>query len=220
MPLNRGLPREMGERILRWWYRSRRDYPWRRERDPYRILIAEIMLQRTKAEQVVPVYVEFISRYPTVQDLAEAKLEDVEEYFARLGLRWRAKKVLAMARYVTEKFRGRLPETEEDLLEIPAVGEYIADALSVFAYGRNRVAVDANVVRIVERLFCVKSRGEGRRDSRIRQLANSMLILGKAREFNWALIDFGALVCKPTNPLCENCPLSDLCCYKRRETNP
>jgi A/G-specific adenine glycosylase len=213
MPLNRELSRKIGEEILQWWYRNKRDYPWRHEGDPYKILIAEIMLQRTKAEQVVPVYVEFINKYPTMQDLAKANLEDVEKYFARLGLRWRAKKVLAMARYVAEKFQGKLPETEKDLLEIPAVGEYIADALAVFAYGRDKVVVDANVVRIIERLFCVKSRGEGRRDPKIRQLANSMLVPGKSREFNWALIDFGALVCRPAHPLCRSCPLSSLCCY-------
>jgi A/G-specific adenine glycosylase len=212
------LFREIGRRILQWWYENKRDYPWRHERDPYRILIAEIMLQRTKAEQVVPVYVEFISRYPTVQDLARARPEDVEEYFARLGLRWRAKKVLAMAKYVTERLGGMLPETEEGLIEVPAVGDYMADALSVFAYGRDRVVVDANVVRIVERLFFVRSRGEGRRDPRIRQLANSMLVPGKSREFNWALIDFGALVCRPAKPLCGGCPLSDLCRYRGQAT--
>jgi A/G-specific adenine glycosylase len=155
-----------------------------------------------------------------VQDLAKARPEDVEKYFARLGLRWRAKKVLAMARYVTEKLGGTLPETEEGLLEVPAVGDYIADALSVFAYGRDGVVVDANVVRIVERLFRVKSRGESRRDPRIRQLANSMLMPGKSREFNWALIDFGALVCRPANPLCGSCPLSDLCGTHHRISAP
>jgi len=209
-------PKELGEKILRWWYENKRDYPWRHEIDPYKILVAETMLQRTRAEQVVPVYVEFINRYPTVRDLAGAELEDVERYFAKLGLRWRAKKVLEMAKYIVEKFYGKLPESEEKLLEIPAIGDYVADAILVFAYNRDKVVVDANVVRIVERLFCIKSRSEGRRDPRIRQIANSMLVLGKAKEFNWALIDFGAVICRPINPLCEICPLKDPCCYRRQ----
>jgi len=208
-------PEELGEEILGWWYENRRDYPWRRETDPYRILVAEIMLQRTRAEQVVPVYLEFIGRYPTVYDLAGADLKEVGEYFAKLGLRWRAGRVLEMAKYVVERFRGKLPESREELLEIPAVGDYVADAILIFAYGRDRVAVDSNVVRIVERLFCAKSRGEGRRDPEIRRIANSMLVPGKAREFNWALIDFGSLVCRSVNPLCGDCPLRGKCCCRR-----
>jgi len=209
-------PRELGEKILQWWYGKKRDYPWRHVTDPYMILIAEIMLQRTRAEQVVPVYTEFVSRYPTVRDLAEADPEEIENYFAKLGLRWRARKVLEMAKYVVEKFCGKLPDKEERLLEIPAIGDYIADAILVFAYGKDRVVVDSNVVRIVERLFCIRSRGEGRRDPRIRQIANSLLVPGKAREFNWALIDFGALICRPSNPSCRNCPLQVQCCYGKQ----
>jgi len=212
------LAREIGEKILVWWYRHRRDYPWRCERDPYKILIAEVMLQRTRAEQVVPVYLEFVSRYPTVEDLARARLEDVQRYFAKLGLQWRAQKVLEMAVYIVNRFGGKLPQAEEDLLEIPGVGEYIAEAVLVFAYGADRVVVDTNVVRIVERLFCAKSRGEGRRDPEIRKIAYLLLVPGKAKELSWALIDFGALLCRSTRPLCESCPLRDLCCHGRQKT--
>jgi len=209
--------RKIGERLLEWWYRNRRDYPWRHESDPYRILIAEIMLQRTKAEQVVPVYLEFLRRYPTIGDLAAADLSDVEAFFSRLGLKWRASKVIEMARYIVEKLGGRIPDERDKLLEIPMIGEYIADAVLAFAYGKDVAVVDANVVRIIERVLCMKPRGEARRDPRFRAVANMMLPQGKAREFNWAMIDFSALICRPQNPRCDECPLRDLCCYAKKK---
>ena len=214
--LNPSFLRKLGEKILEWWYKNRRDYPWRHERDPYRILIAEIMLQRTKADQVMPVYLEFLRKYPTIKELAKAKLEDIEYFFGKLGLRWRAKRVLEMAKYVAGKLDGRLPDKREELLKIPMIGEYMADAILSFAYGKDVAVVDANVVRVIERLLCIKPRGEARRDPRFRSIANMMLPKGKAREYNWAIIDFAALICTPRNPKCSTCPLKNDCCFYRK----
>lgn len=208
--------KKLGEKILEWWYRNRRDYPWRHERDPYRILIAEIMLQRTKADQVVPVYQEFLRRYPSIESLSKAKLEDVESFFDRLGLRWRAKRVIEMAKYVVNEYGGRLPRKREELLKIPMIGEYMADALLSFAYGENIAVVDANVVRVLGRLLCMKPRGEARRDPRFRRIANMMVPRDRAREYNWAIIDFAALICTPRKPKCSICPLKNSCCFYRK----
>jgi len=215
--LNSSILSEIGERIINWWKNNKRDYPWRRERDPYRILIAEIMLQRTKADQVVPVYLEFLKKYPTVHDLARASVEDVETYFARLGLRWRALRVVKMAKYIVEKMRGVIPDRREELLKVPMIGDYMADAILAFAYGRNVAVVDSNVVRVIERIFGIKPRGEARRDPRFRSIAQKILPKGRARKYNWAIIDFAAKVCTPRNPKCEMCPLKDMCRYAERK---
>jgi len=208
-------PEEIGKALLEWWYGNRRDYPWRRERDPYRILVAEVMLQRTRAEQVVPVYLEFLGKFPAVGDLAKARPEDVGPFFARLGLRWRAGRVIEMARYIAERLGGRIPCDRDVLLRVPMIGEYIADAILAFACGEDIAVVDANVVRVIGRLFCIKPRGEGRRDPAFRSTANAMVPRGRGREFNWAMIDFAALVCRPGRPECGACPLRDLCLYAK-----
>ena len=208
--------RKLGAKILKWWSKNKRDYPWRHETDPYRILIAEIMLQRTKADQVVPVYLEFIKRYPTIKDLGRANLEDIEYFFNKLGLKWRAKRVLEMAKYIAEKFDGKLPAEKEYLLEIPMIGEYISDAILSFAYGLDVAVIDANVVRVIGRLLCLEPHGEARRDPRFRNIAGMMLPRGRAREYNWAMIDFAALICTPRNPRCDICPLRNNCCFFRR----
>jgi len=215
--LNSSIFEEISKRIVNWWVKNKRDYPWRHERDPYKVLIAEIMLQRTKADQVVPVYLDFIKRYPTIHDLAKASAKDVETFFARLGLRWRAARVIEMAKYITEKAGGTIPDTREELLKIPMIGEYIADAILVFAYGKETAVVDSNVVRIIGRIFGIKARGEARRDPRFRKIAQKLLLKGKAREYNWAVIDFAARICTPRNPKCEVCPLKDLCRYALRQ---
>lgn len=205
--------RELASRLLAWWEKSGRDYPWRRERDPYRVLIAELMLQRTKADQVAAVYPSFLERFPTPRALAEARLQDVKDFFGRLGLTWRAEKVKKLGEVLERNFSGRVPDTREELLSLPGVGEYVADAVLASLHAGDVVAVDVNVCRIVGRLFDMKARGEARRDPKFREAVQRITPEGRARELHWAMIDFGALVCTSRNPKCSICPLNEMCAY-------
>jgi A/G-specific adenine glycosylase len=203
--------------LLKWFRKHGRNYPWRRKRDPYHVLMAEIMLQRTKADQVMPVYRSFLRKFPDPYVLADATSKEIGDVFAKLGLRWRAKKVKKLARALILQHNGRIPDSREKLLSLPGVGEYTADAVLCFAYGKDVAVIDANVCRVIERVFGIKSCGEARRDPQFRQIAQRLVPPKRAREFNWAIIDLAALVCTPRNPKCAECPLRKLCSFSRAE---
>lgn len=202
--------------LLKWYEENRRDFIWRKKTDPYEILIAEIMLQRTKAAQVEPVYVDFLKKFPNPQKLKEATEKEIREYFSRLGLLWRTALVKQLARELTDKFKGKVPESRNALLSLPAVGEYMADAVLSFAYGKDVAVVDANVCRIIARVFGIKSKGEARRDIKFRTVAQKLLPPRRAKEFNWAMIDFAALICTPRTPKCGTCPMNEFCFYHQQ----
>jgi len=206
------IGKTFGERLLEWYRDNGRSYyPWRNTSDPYRILVAEIMLQRTKADQVVPLYLSFLEKFPSIEILTEGSEEEINKYFAHLGLRWRADRILRMAHEIATKFDGKLLGNRKELLSIPGIGEYIADAILVFAYGERRAILDANICRIIERVFSLAPRGEARRNPEFRRMADRLLPRRGAREYNFAMIDLASLVCLPRNPKCNICPLGDIC---------
>jgi len=204
---------EFVRKLLRWFEENGRNYPWRSSTDPYRVLMAEIMLQRTKADQVLPVYRSFIERFPTPRALAMAPPAEIEKVFASLGLMWRAQRVVRLGGVLMSEHKGRVPGTREGLLSLPGVGEYAADAVLCFAYGRDVAVVDANVCRVIGRVFGLKPKGEARRDPRYRNIVQNMIPKGRAREFNWAIIDLASLICTPRNPKHLECPLLKICSH-------
>jgi len=209
----------IGNKLIEWWFKNGRSYPWRETSNPYRIVIAEVMLQRTKADQVLPVYLDFLRKFPTIFDLAKASENEIKPFFRRLGLLWRAVLVKKMADFVVGKHNGIFPRNKEDLLKIPAVGEYISNALLSFAYHQPVVIVDSNVCRIVVRIHGLKIRGEPRRNKVVHELARKMLpSKDKSRSLNLALIDFATLVCKPKKPLCTKCPINSNCDYYHKKS--
>lgn len=211
-------PTNVGKKLIEWWSRNGRSYPWREASDPYRIVIAEIMLQRTRADQVHPVYLDFLEKFPTIFDLSRGSEDEIASFFKKLGLLWRAVVVKKMADFVVERYDGILPTNRKDLLKVPAIGEYISDAILSFAYGQPAVIVDSNVCRIVMRVHGLKIRGEARRNKTIRELANKMLpAKQKSRFLNLAFIDLAALICKPTKPLCTECPINSNCDYHHKK---
>lgn len=169
------------------------------------------MLQRTKANQVMAVYSSFLERFPTPSTLAAAKLEDVEYFFRRLGLFWRAEKMKALGDMLVTNFNSQIPDNREELVSLPGVGEYAANAVLASVYGKNVAAVDANVCRVIGRLFGMEARGEARRDPKFREVAQGMMPKSMAKEFNWAMIDLAALICLSQKPKCQICPLSNFC---------
>jgi A/G-specific adenine glycosylase len=200
------------ERLLGWFARRFRDLPWRRERTPYRVWVAEVMLQQTRAETVVPYYERFLGRFPTVQALADAPLEEVLKAWEGLGYYARARNLHAAARRVVAARGGQLPDTFEGLLALPGVGRYIGGAVASIAFGRDVVAVDGNARRVLCRVMGIRedvTRPGVQR--KLETLATRLLPPGRAGAFNEALMELGATVCTPRAPHCDRCPLRDLC---------
>jgi len=202
-------PKEIGafRRLLLKWSETRlRVYPWRGERDRYRVLLAELMLRRTRADQVVGVYQEALRRYPTMDDLAAADSDEVRDVLRPLGLAWRANNVVSLAREVAEKFAGRVPDDVEDLKSLTGVGDYVANAVACFAGREPRAIVDTNVVRVIGRVFGLPTDPEARRRKTVRAAIDACLDRRRPQHYNYALLDFAAAVCTPSRPQCDACP--------------
>ncbi len=210
------MSKKFVKRLLGWWPENKRTYVWRNTRDPYRIAIAEMMLQRTRANQVEPIYKRFMEKYPTPETLAKAPAKEVAEDLRSLGLLHRAKKVQNFAIALVNKYNGVMPQSRDELLKLPRIGDYVADAVLSSAYGQDVAAVDVNVVRILQRVFGLKGGAEARRNIEIRKLAQMLVPRGNAREYNLAMIDFAALICVPRAPKCGECPLATICVTRPR----
>ena len=201
------------QKLLEWFNCNARDFSWRRESDPYKILLAEIMLQRTKAEQVYPVYIDFISEFNRIDLLKNVNVISIIKYIKKLGLLWRSKKLLEMSNYIIENCHGEIPQTKEELLKIPGIGNYIADALLVFAFNKRKTVIDSNVIRVTSRFFGLNLHGEVRRNRKFIEFCQTLcnnLDGSEIKNFNWGLIDFSYLICKPV-PKCNTCPLAKKC---------
>lgn len=205
--------RYLRERLLDWYTKNGRNYPWRRTNNPYKVLIAEIMLRRTRADQVVPIYEDFIKRYPTIKALSEADAKDIQKLTYPLGLHWRNKRFIKLARFVISEYNGKIPIEREKLTRLPGVGEYVSGILLSSAHNQKEWVVDTNVIRVFSRFFGLKVKGDGRRDKRIISMAQEYANCENPRLANWAIIDFAALICKKINPLHSQCFLSEKCVY-------
>jgi len=200
-------------KIIAWFEKNGRVYPWRQERDPFRVLVAEMMLRRTKADQVVPVYKQFLKEFPDVDTLAEAKQEAIEKILYPLGLKWRIPAFGLMAQEVREKYHSKIPEDRKKLMSLPGVGEYVTGAVLSIAYGKNEWAVDSNIVRIFKRYFGIKTSKEGRRDKHVIEIARVYASGRDPGRATMGILDISALLCKSVKPDCERCPLKDRCHY-------
>jgi len=216
-----GLPsaediRLFRNKVIRWFNKNKRDYPWRETRDPFKVLIAEMMLRRTKADQVKGVYDRLFAEYPSIEAMAKARNEELEQILYPLGLKWRIPAFGLVAREVQAKYRCRIPEEREELTTLPGVGEYVAGAVLSIAYGKKEWIVDSNIVRLFKRYFGIKTSKEGRRDKHVVELAKAYVSGKDPRKANLALLDFAALMCLPRNPRCTQCSLFTTCHYKNK----
>ncbi len=222
-PLASELPRrrkDVQRRVLRWTRGSRREYPWREPgRTPYEILVAEFLLKRTTATAAARVFPDFIARYPSVEALAAAKRADLEAALRTVGLQaQRAQALKELASYLTRNEGGRIPKENARLSAVPGVGPYTVAALRSFAFGEPDAIVDSNVERIVRRLFakCLNGTPSHRLT---RTIAQRLLPPRKHREFNYGLLDLGALVCRYARPRCTGCPLAAVCDFSQEPPN-
>lgn len=205
--------KKITKRILRWYRENGRSLPWRQTRDPYAIWVSEVMLQQTRVETVVPFFNRFLSRFPTVKDLAESSLQDVLKTWENMGYYSRARNLHKSARLVSDEMEGRIPETYEGLIRLPGIGAYTASAILAFAFGKKILAMDANVSRVFTRFFCiVKYLDDPETASKLRELAAPYLsTTNDSSSFNQALMDLGATICTPRSPECGACPVRENC---------
>jgi A/G-specific adenine glycosylase len=204
--------KEVRRALLSWYRRSRRDLPWRRSRDPYRIWLSETMLQQTRVETVVPYYERFLARFPDLRALATADTEDVLAEWAGLGYYGRARNLQTAARQVVEEWGGVMPDDVEGLRSLKGVGRYTAGAVASIAFDRPAPVVDGNVTRVLTRLLEIRE--DVRSAPVVRRLWEEAEALARGRspgDLNQALMELGATVCKPRAPLCEVCPIAAHC---------
>lgn len=207
-------PRPSARSLLDWYDRHRRDLPWRarpgERADPYRVWLSEIMLQQTTVAAVGPYFRRFLERWPTVEALAAADLDDVLAAWAGLGYYARARRLHGCARTIAATHGGRFPDTEEGLRALPGVGPYTAGAIAAIAFDRPAVAVDGNVERVIARAFAIDAPLPGAKAT-IRRHTLDLLPPERPGDFAQALMDLGATVCTPRNPACGLCPWRDGC---------
>jgi A/G-specific adenine glycosylase len=198
--------------LIAWGQQHSRSFPWRLTEDPYRILMAEVMLHRTQSPQVVSVYERFIERYPDVPALARATKEELHQALYSLGLRWRIDLIHEMAAELMEHFGGEVPREKADLLSLSGVSEYIAGAVRCFAWNLPEPLIDTNTVRVVGRLFGLEIKDSSRRNRQFRELITALVDLDGPRAYNYALLDLAEQVCmKKRPPACGRCPVSSYC---------
>jgi A/G-specific adenine glycosylase len=214
---NRRKKKEFAEKLLKWWRTNKRDFPWRRTDDPYKILIAELLLRKTTAKQVRGLYEGFLSKYPDSKALSKAQERDIEDTIRPLGLeRKRATLLKAIGSEIIQNHGGQVPTSKDDLLKLSGVGSYAANAVLCFAYHKDVPLVDTNAIRIFQRVFGFKSQKRRPKDDpTLWDFVGGAIPHGKARDFNLAVIDHAHSICIPRNPRCPTCPLNALCKYAK-----
>src|SRR3989475_2479111 len=201
-------PTEVRTRLLAWYDANRRDLPWRRTRDPYRILVAEYLLQRTRIASGTPYYERFLERFPTVRDLAAAPLDDVLAVWEGLGFYGRARDLHAAAQSIVNRHRGQIPRSYDGLASLPGIGPYTAGAVASIAFGIPVPAVDGNVTRVIARVFRIRddvTTGTVRR--RIAEIAARLVPSDPPGAVNQTMMELGATIFTPLAPACPKCPL-------------
>jgi len=209
------LRKKFAEDLLGWWVLNRKEFPWRKTKDPYRILVAELLLRKTTARQVESLYEKFLLKYPTPLALSQAADTELEELIRPLGMERKRKTLLkAVADEIVRKYSGKVPASREELSKLPGVGSYTANAVLCFAYGADVPLVDTNTVRVFKRFFSFKpSKSRAKDDPALWEFVAQTIPHGKARDFNLAVIDFAHEICTPKKPHCQSCPLKIFCKY-------
>jgi A/G-specific adenine glycosylase len=201
-------------RELMVWHKTqnKRTMPWKEEKDPYKIWLSEIILQQTRVEQGTAYYNNFIRQYPNISKLAAAPESAVFKLWEGLGYYTRCKNLIATAKFIAEELNGKFPRTYEEVLALKGVGPYTAAAIVSFAYNQPYAVVDGNVMRVLARFFAIDTAIDSTEGKKIFSvLANQLIDKKNAGLYNQAIMDFGATVCKPQQPLCSSCSLAKNC---------
>jgi len=200
------------EEITRWYKLNKRDLPWRKTRDPYLIWLSEIILQQTRVNQGLSYYEKFSEKYPTVQDLANEKEDEVLKLWQGLGYYSRARNMHFTAKYIVENLNGKFPSSYDEILKLKGVGEYTAAAVASFSFDEKKAVLDGNVFRLLSRYFGIHlpiDSSAGKKE--FKSLANDLILEKEPGTYNQAIMEYGALVCTPKVPGCKSCRLSINC---------
>ncbi len=199
--------------LLDWYQCNHRELPWRRTNNPYHIWVSEVMAQQTRVETVIPYYRRFIQRFPDINTLAAADRQDVLKMWEGLGYYRRVHHLHQAARFITDRYKGEFPKDFADIVALPGVGEYIAAAIASIAFSQPFAVLDGNVKRVLSRLYCVdKATNDPTSQRHYQTLAGNMLDGRNPGNHNQALMELGAIICRPTNPVCGKCPVGNCCC--------
>jgi len=205
------------KKLLAWYRESSRPLPWRRTRDPYAIWVSEILLQQTRVNTAIGYYERFLDRFPSLADLAEAPVEAVLQVWQGLGYYGRARNLHRTARLLRDEFKGTIPSEPEALERLPGIGPYTAAAIASIAFDKDVAVLDGNVTRVLCRVAGIEEAPKHpSTQRRLEKIADSLLPRGHAAVFNQAVMELGALVCRPTRPDCRECPVREACvAYKK-----
>ena len=203
---------EFQQNLLSWYATEGRELPWRKTRDPYAIWLSEIMLQQTQVTTVIPYYNRFLKKFPTLTNLAEADLQDVLKIWEGLGYYTRARNLHKAAIHIAKKYNGAFPKDYPAILGLPGIGDYTAAAICSIVYDESYPVVDGNVKRVLSRIFQLSEPvNDSKSKSVFNRAADSLMVKEDSGSYNQAIMELGALVCKPRNPDCRSCPVKVHC---------
>ena len=204
------------QRLLAWYANNGRNFPWRRKStSKYKLVISELLLQRTRAETVAGFFDTFIGQYPSWKKLAEAKESEIGEVIQPIGLWKRRAPTLKQLAIVMAKRNGRFPRIRAEVEALPGVGQYIANAILILCHGEAQPLLDSNMARVLERVFGPRKLADIRYDPYLQELALKVVQCKEAKEMNWAILDLAAKTCLISNPRCDECPLISMCLTAR-----
>lgn len=203
-------------KLIQWYEENKRSLPWRESADPYQIWISEVMLQQTTVAAVLPYYEKFLKKFPRLKDLADARLQEVNELWSGLGYYSRAKNMHLAAQKIMDLYQGEFPKSWQELIQLPGFGPYTARAVASLAFKENVGVLDGNVIRVLSRVDGISADWwKPLVRDQLQQLSDALVMDGSAKIINQAMMDLGATICTPQNPLCHFCPWSSLCVAKK-----
>jgi A/G-specific adenine glycosylase len=206
--------------LLKWYKVNKRDFPWRDENlTPFQLLLAELMLQKTNATQVEKLFLDFIEKYPNPLSISELEESFLSDLLKPLGLYNRRARDLKKLTEMIISDNNTIPNSKKQLLELPGVGDYIANALLCFAFNNKVPIIDANVGRVMKRVYSFPVKGAPSRDKKLTERMQEIIPDNNFKSFNYAILDFAALLCLPRNPKCDECPLYEICDYYQGGTH-
>jgi A/G-specific adenine glycosylase len=202
-----------GEKLLNWYDISKpRELPWKLNKNPYQIWLSEIILQQTRVEQGTPYYLKFMSRFPTLNELANANDDEVMKLWQGLGYYARARNMLTTARQLRDEYDGIFPANFSDIRKLKGIGDYTAAAIASFAFDLPYAVLDGNVYRVLSRFYGIEIPVDSTEGKKLFQkIASENLISNRSSDYNQAIMDLGATICKPQQPRCKDCPLAENC---------
>jgi A/G-specific adenine glycosylase len=206
------------EKLIMWYKQNQRDLPWRKTTDPYKIWLSEIILQQTRVNQGLNYYTKFLKKHPTIESLAASSEKNILNLWQGLGYYSRARNLHFTAKYISTELNGVFPTAHQDILKLKGIGEYTAAAISSFAYKEAYPVIDGNVYRVISRIFGVENAMDSTAGKKIfKKIAAELIDTKNPDTYNQAIMEFGALQCKPKSPNCEDCPfLLECFAYKNK----